>query len=150
ETFVSAEPRPLSPFLSGSYREWSQYSRQPWRGVQQVLASRQLPMWGASGYGQILARLEETGDDHPWDCPSCRDPKAPLLPVYSHIGQLAETACGDYSQNVAERGAYKMRIVAKDPVFEGVPEIFEIMESHVGQMAYVPQGWTRLVAGGPG
>src|SRR5690606_23110300 len=78
ETFVSAEPRPLCAFLSGSYLEWCQCSRQPWRGVQQVLASRRLPMWGACGGGQILAILEETGVDQPWDCPRCRDPKAPL------------------------------------------------------------------------
>jgi GMP synthase-like glutamine amidotransferase len=35
-------------------------------------------------------------------------------------------------------------------VFEGLPELFEIAESHVGQMDYVPRGWKRLVTKGPG
>lgn len=150
EEFVSAEPRPLCAFLSGSFLEWCQCSREPWRGVQNVLKSRRLPMWGACGGAQILAILEETGVDRPWDCPRCRDPQAPLLPIYSHIGHRSETPCGVYSGNIAERGHYQMQIVARSAAFEGVPEVFEILESHVGQIDYVPPGWVRLVTRGPG
>jgi GMP synthase-like glutamine amidotransferase len=150
EDLVSAEPRPMCAFLSGSSLEWCQRSREPWRGVQQVLARRNLPMWGACGGAQILPILEETGVDKPWDCPRCRDPENPKLPVYSHIGHTGEAKCGDYSKNIGERGKFKMRIIAKDPVLEGLPEVFEIMESHIGQIAYVPDGWVRVVTKGPG
>lgn len=150
ESFVSAEPRPLCAFLSGSYLEWCQCAREPWRGVEKVLKSRRLPMWGACGGGQILAILEVTGVDRPWDCPRCRDPNSPLLPVYSHIGHLGDSPCGEYDQNIWERGIYQMQITANDPVLEGVPEVFEIMESHIGQMDFVPPGWTRIITKGPG
>lgn len=103
--FVSVEPRPLCAFFSGSHLEWCQRSREPWRGVQEVLQSRRLPMWGA---------------------------------------------CGDYRQNVAERGLFQMRITAEDPVFSGISEIFTIHQSHIGQIDYVPEGWIRVVTRGPG
>ncbi len=64
--FAFAEPRPLCAFLSGSFLEWCQCSREPWRGTQEVLKSRRLPMWGACGGAQVLAILEETGVDQPW------------------------------------------------------------------------------------
>ncbi len=148
--YVATEPRPLCAFLSGSFLEWCQRSREPWRGVQDVLRRRTLPMWGACGGAQILAILDETGVDHPWDCPRCRDPQQPLLPVYSHIGHHGPAPCGDYSKNVGERGKFKMRKVADDPAFAGLPDEFDVMESHVGQIAYVPHGWIRVVTNGPG
>jgi hypothetical protein len=150
EAFVAVEPRPLCAFLSGSFLEWCQCSREPWRGVQEVLKSRRLPMWGACGGAQILAILEESGVDQPWDCPRCRNPKSPLLPVYTHIGHKAQTPCGDYSGNLSERGLYQMQIETRNAAFDGVPDVFEIMESHVGQIGYVPKGWVRLVTRGPG
>ena len=148
--FVSVEPRPLCAFFSGSHLEWCQRSREPWRGVQEVLQSRRLPMWGACGGAQVLAILDQTGVDHPWDCPRCRDPQQPRSPVYSHIGFLGDAPCGDYRQNVAERGRFQMRITAEDPVFSGISEIFTIHQSHIGQIDYVPEGWIRVVTRGPG
>jgi hypothetical protein len=148
--FVSAEPRPLCAFFSGSFLEWCQRSREPWRGVQAVLKSRRLPMWGACGGAQVFAILEEVGVDRPWDCPRCRKPGAPLAPIYSHIGHTGDTFCGDYSKSIGERGKYKLKIERSDPAFDGVPEIFEIHESHIGQIDYVPKGWHRLVTNGPG
>lgn len=150
EEFVAVEPRPLCAFLSGSIQEWCQCSRETWRGVQQVLKSRRLPMWGACGGAQVLAILDETGVDRPWDCPRCRDPQKPLLPIYSHIGHTGPAPCGDYGRNIGERGLYQLRIVADDPVFAGVPDTFSIFESHVGQIDYVPGGWRRLVTKGDG
>jgi hypothetical protein len=150
EEFVATEPRPLCAFLSGSFQEWCQCSREPWRGVEAVLKSRRLPMWGACGGAQVLAILEDTGVDQPWDCPRCRDPKNPKSPIYSHIGHTGPAPCGDYTRNIGERGEYQMRIVADDPAFEGLPETFEIYESHIGQIDYVPTGWTRVVTKGAG
>jgi hypothetical protein len=97
----------------------------------------------------VLAILEETGVDRPWDCPRCRDPKNPRLPIYSHIGHTAPAVCGDYGSNVGERGKYRVRQVAQDPVLAGLPEVFEIMESHIGQITYPPEGWVRVVTKGP-
>lgn len=148
--FAFAEPRPLCAFLSGSFLEWCQCRREPWRGVQEVLKSRRLPMWGACGGAQVLTILEETGVDQPWDCPRCRNPDQPLLPIYSHIGHTGNAPCGDYSKCIGERGRFQMKIERSDPAFTGLPEIFEIVESHIGQINHVPRGWHRLVTKGPG
>jgi hypothetical protein len=149
EGFLASEPHLLCAFFTGSILDWCQVKREPWRGVQQVLQNRNLPIWGACGGAQILAILEETGVDRPWDCPRCRDPKNPKLPVYTHIGHTGEAPCGDYSKNIGERGKYEVRIIARDPVFEGLPELFETTEAHVGQIEYVPKGWVRMVTKGP-
>jgi GMP synthase-like glutamine amidotransferase len=55
-----------------------------------------------------------------------------------------------YSKNIGERGKFKMQVVARDPVLEGLSDVFEIMEAHIGQIAYVPEGWVRIVTRGPG
>jgi len=150
EAFVAAEPHPLCAFLTGNTVEWCRQAREPWRGVQEVLTRRNLPMWAACGGAQALAILQETGVDKPWDCPRCRDPDCPKSPVYSHIGHTATAKCGEYNKNTWERGKHKMKLIARDPAFQGMPEVFEIMESHVGQIAYVPKGWIRVVTRGPG
>jgi hypothetical protein len=150
QSFVAAEPHPLCALLSGNTMEWCQQAREPWRGVQEVLSRRNLPIWAACGGAQALAILQETGVDKPWDCPRCRDPKRPKSPVYSHIGHTGQTACGEYTKNMWERGKFNVRLVARDPVFQGLPEVFEVMESHVGQVAYVPEGWVRVATKGPG
>ncbi len=150
EAFVAAEPRPLCAMLSGNYLDWCQQAREPWRGVAEVLRQKNLPLWAACGGAQALTILQETGVDRPWDCPRCRDPHDPKLPVYSHIGHTGPSKCGEYSQNVWERGICQMRLVARDPVFAQLPEVFDACESHVGQIAYVPSGWIRVVTNGPG
>ena len=149
EKFLSIEPHPLCALLTGSTLDWCQLKREPWRGVEQVLKNRNLPMWGACGGAQILAILDETGVDKPWDCPRCRDPRNPKLPIYTHIGHTGQTPCGVYTKNVWERGRYEVKIVARDPVFQAVPNPFPVIESHVGQIAYVPKGWVRVVTKGP-
>ncbi|MBN1418953.1 MAG: hypothetical protein JXP34_09265 [Planctomycetes bacterium] len=149
-SFVDAEPRPLCAFLSGNVTEWCQRTREPFRGLQEILARRDLPMWGSCGGAQALAILQETGVDRPWDCPRCRDPEHPKSPVYSHIGHTGDARCGDYSKSVGERGRFRMRKTADDPAFAGLPAEFEVMESHIGQIAYVPEGWVRVVTRGPG
>jgi len=150
EEFVAAEPYPLCAFLTGNYREWCQRTREPWRGVEEVVANRNLPIWGACGGAQAMAILEETGVDKPWDCPRCRDPQAAKSPVYTHIGHTGPASCGDYSKSIGERGKFKVRRTAQDPAFEGLPEVFEIMESHIGQIAWPPKGWVRVATKGPG
>ncbi len=150
EEYVRIEPRPMCAFLSGSFLEWCQCRREPWRGVQQVLRNRCLPMWGACGGAQVLAILEDVGVDQPWDCPRCRNLDRPLLPIYSHIGHTGDAPCGDYSKCIGERGKYQMKIERQDPVFAGISEVFEIAESHIGQIDYIPKGWHRLVTNGPG
>ena len=120
EAFVAAQPRPLCALLSGNYLEWCQQAREPWRGVQEVLQQKNLPLWAACGGAQALAILQETGVDQPWDCPRCRDPQHPKSPVYSHIGHTGPSKCGQYDQNVWERGTFKMQLVARDPVLAGL------------------------------
>jgi hypothetical protein len=59
ESFVAAEPRPLCAFLSGNFKDWCEVSREPWRGIQEVLKHRNLPMWASCGGAQGLAILED-------------------------------------------------------------------------------------------
>jgi hypothetical protein len=148
ETFASAEPRPLCAFLSGNFKDWCQRTREPWRGTQEVLTKRNLPIWAACGGAQGLAILSDVGVDKEWDCPHCRDPKNPKLRIYDHIGHTAKCACGDYSGCIFERGRYEVRQILKDPAFAGLPRDFAIMESHCGQIMYPPKGWMLVVTKG--
>jgi hypothetical protein len=146
ESFVSAEPRPLCAFLSGNFKDWCEAEREPWRGTQAVLGRGALPLWASCGGAQGLAILAETGVDKPWDCPHCRDPKNPKLPIYTHIGHTAPKACGDYSGCVHELGLHAVRRLKPDAVWAGLPEEFQVMESHCGQIEWAPAGW-ELIAG---
>ena len=152
EAFVAAEPRPLAAFVTGSLPDWCQRDRKLWRGFQEVLKNRNLPLWASCGGAQALAILEEVGVDKPWDCPKCRDALHPKLPIYTHIGYSndTKTPCSDYSNNILEKGKYHVRAVAGDPVFEGLPREFEIMESHCGQVAYLPKDWCLIATKGLG
>lgn len=150
EAFAAAEPRPLCAFLSGNLKDWCQRTREPWRGTQEVLAKRNLPLWAACGGAQGLAILSDVGVEKPWDCPHCRDPKNPKLPIYTHIGHTGKCPCGDYSCCIFERGRYNALQVCRDPAFAGLPREFAIMESHCGQIAYPPKGWALVVTKGRG
>ena len=121
ESFVAAEPYPLCALLSGNTLEWCQQPREPWRGIQEVLQRRNLPIWAACGGAQALAILQETGVDKPWDCPRCRDPKAPKSPVYSHLGHTGPAKCGDYTKNVWERGNSRSGSSLEIPCSRGSP-----------------------------
>jgi hypothetical protein len=152
EKFVSAEPRPLCAFLSGNFSDFCQKDRQEWRGTDEVVKAGRLPIWAACGGAQGLAILADTGIDKPWDCPHCRDPKNPKSPIYGHIGHTGATLrkCGDYSECLFERGKSRVLALADDPVLEGLPREFEIMESHCGQIEYAPKGWAHIVTKGAG
>ena len=148
ESFLAIEPTPLCAFLTGNLVDWCQQPREAWRGAKQVLDNGRLPIWASCGGAQGLAIVSEFGVEQPWDCPHCRDPHKPLLPIYTHIGHTADRACGDYSGCVFERGPYRVRQVVPDPAFAGLGEEFEVMESHCGQIAYPPQGWTLVATAG--
>jgi hypothetical protein len=150
EAFVNVEPRPLCAFLSGNFRDWCEVSRDPWRGTQSVLKRGRLPMWASCGGAQGLAILAETGVDRPWDCPHCRDPRKPLLPIYGHLGHTTNKPCGDYSGCIHERGPHEIRQVGRDVVFAGLPEHFDVMESHCGQIEWAPKGWRLVATAGAG
>lgn len=153
EPFLSAEPRPLCGFLSGTFAEWCQIDRAPWRGAADVLRRGNLPLWASCGGAQALAIIADVGVEHPWDCPHCRDPLAPKSPIYTHIGHTnaaAHHACGDYSDCVFERGSHTIRQVGADPAFQGLPEEFPAMESHCGQIERPPRGWRLVATAGPG
>lgn len=148
--FLKLEPRPLCAFLSGNFRDWCQQDRECWRGVAEVLRERAVPLWASCGGAQGLAILTETGIDKPWDCPQCRDPAHPLLPIYTHVAGSAKRACGDYSACVFERGRYTIRRLVDDPVFRGLPRDFPVIESHCGQIEWPPEGWELIATRGPG
>jgi hypothetical protein len=150
EAFVAAEPRPLCAFLSGSFKDWCEVEREPWRGTQEILKKKHLPIWASCGGAQALAILAETGVERPWDCPHCRDPKRPKTPIYSHIGHTAQRPCGDYSGCVFERGPHWILQTVTDPVFDGLPREVQLMESHCGQIEWPPDGWTLIATAGKG
>ena len=150
EAFIATEPRPLCAFLSGNFIDWCQQKRDHWRGTAAILRSGSLPMWASCGGAQGLAILAETGVDHPWDCPQCRDPANPRLPIYTHIAGSLRRTCGDYSGCVFERGPFTIRQLSPDPVFRGLPTEFLAVESHCGQIEWPPAGWELIATCGAG
>jgi len=148
EDFLRAEPRPFCGFLSGNFKDWCEVNRETWRGTQQILRSKNLPMWASCGGAQGLALLAEAGVDHPWDCPHCRDPKNPRTPIYTHIGHTMQRPCGDYSGCIFERGPHWVRTLTDDPVFKNLPREFQVMESHCGQIEWPPAGWSLIATAG--
>ncbi len=149
EAFVDVEPRPLCAFLSGNFIDWCQQDREHWRGTAEILRRASLPMWASCGGAQGLAILAEAGVEEPWDCPQCRDPKSPKLPIYTHIAGSTRRQCGDYSGCVFERGPTAIRQLTSDPVFDGLPQEFRLMESHCGQIEWPPAGWELIATCGP-
>jgi hypothetical protein len=149
ESFLEIEPHPLCAFLSGNFIDWCQQNRTHWRGVQEVLRHRALPVWASCGGAQGLAILAETGAGRPWDCPQCRDARNPLLPIYTHIAGSQKRRCGDYSGCLFERGPHTIVPLAADPVFEGLPREFHAMQSHCGQIEWPPENWIQIATCGP-
>ena len=150
EAFLAIEPRPLCAFLSGSFKDWCEVNRSEWRGTAGVLRRKRLPIWASCGGAQGLAILAETGVEKPWDCPHCRDPRRPLLPIYTHIGHTSVRPCGDYAGCVFERGPHEVKVLKSDPAFEGLPSSFRVMQSHCGQIEWAPKGWELIVTAGEG
>lgn len=148
--FIAAEPRPIAAFLSGNFIDWCQQDRTHWRGTAEILRRGELPMWASCGGAQGLAILAETGVDTPWDCPQCRDPANPRLPIYTHIAGSKPTRCGDYSGCVFERGPFMIHQLSPDPVFRGLACDFLAMESHCGQIEWAPKGWEWIATCGEG
>ena len=150
ESFLAEEPLPLCAFLSGNFKDWCEVDRLSWRGVEEVLRQKNLPLWASCGGAQGLAILSEAGVAKPWDCPHCRDPEHPKLPIYTHLGHSAKKPCGDYSACTFERGPHAVEQVARDPVFQGLPREFQAMESHCGQIEWPPAGWQLIATAGRG
>lgn len=150
ESFLAIEPRPLCAFLSGNSTPWCKVNRELWRGTQNVLQSKLLPMWASCGGMQGLALLSEYGVDRPWDCPHCRDPQHPKTPIYTHIGHNCRGICGDNSACESERGVFTVRQVGNDPVFAGLREDFSVVEYHCGQIEWPPARWGLIATAGPG
>jgi len=149
--FVAIEPRPLAAFLSGNFKDWCEVDRALWRGTAEILREAKLPLWASCGGAQGLAILAETGVEQPWDCPHCRDPKSPRLPIYGHIGHTGTSPkCGDYSACIHERGPHEVVKVGADPVFAGLPSAVQVMESHCGQIEWPPAGWSLVATAGQG
>lgn len=148
--FLGIEPRPLCAFVSGSFKDWCEVDRNAFRGMSEVLSLGNTPIWASCGGAQALAIIAEHGVDKPWDCPHCRDAANPKTPIYTHIGHTSAKPCGDYSGCIFERGPHKVAIIKDDPVFKDLSEVFVVMESHCGQIAYMPKGWEWLAGPGEG
>jgi hypothetical protein len=150
DDFLRAEPRPLCAFISGSFKDWCEVRREDFRGMAEVLGAGRIPIWASCGGAQALTIIADAGVDREWDCPHCRDPKNPKTPIYTHIGHTAAKQCGDYSGCVFERGPHRVSLIKNDPVFADLGREFQVMESHCGQIAYMPPGWEWIVGPGVG
>lgn len=149
---LAVEPRPLAIFLSGSFKDWCEVDRSHWRGVERVLRGRRFPIWASCGGAQALAILAHLGTDQPWDCPHCRPPHPRRPAIYGHVGHdsAGPFACGDYAHCTFERGPHAITRVGHDPAFDDLPASFPAMESHCGQIEFVPRGWELVATAGPG
>jgi len=150
EKFCATEPKPLCAFLSGNFKDWCEVQRTPWRGTEQILKKGHLPLWASCGGAQGLAILATVTTEKLWDCPHCRDPQDPKTPIYTHIGHTGNKPCGDYSSCIFERGPHMVQQITRDPVFKGLPDQFQAMQSHCGQIEWPPPGWELIVTAGPG
>lgn len=63
--FLEVEPKPLAAFLSGNFKDWCEVDRKVWRGAEDVLKRKVLPIWASCGGAQGLALLAEVGVDKP-------------------------------------------------------------------------------------
>jgi hypothetical protein len=153
EDFARAEPAPVCMFFTGSFVDWCEVSPATWRVAAALLEDGSIPMWAACGGAQAFGILSDGVNDVEWDCPKCRDPRNPKTPIYGHIGALdptGATKCGDYSNNIYERGPTLVRLVQPDPVFVGLDEEFLVPQYHCGQLEYLPLGWDLIVTKGRG
>lgn len=151
--FLASKPKPLAIFFSGSFKDWCEVDRNDWKGVEEILKQANVPIWASCGGAQALAIIAENGTNGKWDCPHCRDPIHPATPIYTHIGHTGGSAklkCGDYANCIFERGLFNVKKVKADPVFAGLPEQFEVMESHCGQIEWAPHGWELVAGAGEG
>jgi hypothetical protein len=155
EAFLNVEPYPLCLFISGSFDEWCQVNRSYFTGLQEVVLNGNIPIWGSCGGAQVLGLINEPGCQNPWDCPRCRYNHNPAWsPIYRHIGYInpgiEPQACGDYSNCIYESGAYLIKKMISDPVFAGLSDPFYVLESHCGELAYLPAGWSQIGGKGAG
>ena len=116
------------------------------------MAAPTVPMWASCGGAQALAIIADSGTARAWDCPHCRDEDRPRTPIYGHIGHTGQgrLACGDYAQCTFEKGPKAIVTAATEPLFEGMPPSFQVMQSHCGQLNYAPDGWDVVAGGGEG
>lgn len=153
ESYLAIEPYPLCAFLSGSFLDWCQRTREPFAGLQEVLQNENLPIWGSCGGAQAIGILLDTGWQSPWDCPRCRNPEYPYSPIYGHIGYidpLSPRPCGVWDNSLAEIGPTYVRKVVEDPAFAELPSQFRVNQSHMGQLEYLPMGWEQVCGAGDG
>ena len=47
-----------------------------------------------------------------------------------------------------EQGPNWVRSIGDDPVFRGLPDEFQVMESHCGQIEWAPRGWSLIATAG--
>lgn len=151
EAFLNIEPYPMCVFVSGSYDEWCQVTREYFVGMQEVLLNGNIPMWGSCGGAQMMGLLSEPGCQNHWDCPRCRvrDNHNPAWsPIYGYIGYINPAIeplwCGDYYNNIYEIGDYRILQTTSDPVFTGLANPFSAYEYHCGQLNYLPAGWHQI------
>lgn len=153
ESILQPEPRPLCAFLGGSIPDWCQRERSEFVGLEEVLRNRNLPLWGSCGGGQILLILEQHGTSLSWICPHCEWSRpdyyltAPKPFIYGHIQCQGHTKCGEY-KCVMEKGDYDLAKVLPDPVLSGLPDPFNLNESHMGELKWLPKSWVLIATKG--
>ena len=139
--FIAIEPRPLCAFLSGNFIDWCQQNRDHWRGTAAILRD-----WKPADLG-LVRRGSGAGDpcrdrvDRPWDCPQCRDPEDPQLPIYTHIARLRPAQVRRLLRLCLRAWAVHDPAAFSRP---GLPSVclteFRAMESHCGQIEWAPEG----------
>lgn len=151
ESYLNVEPYPLCVFVSGSFDEWCQVSRDYFSGMSEVLTNGNVPMWASCGGAQLFGLLSEPGWINPWDCPRCRERlnhNPPYSPIYGYIGYIDPSieplACASYENNIYEQGDYRITKVGTDPAFTGLTDPFYAFEWHCGQLNYLPTGWHQI------
>jgi len=166
ENTLKPEPSPFCAFMTGSFLDWCQVERSNYTGVEEVLKNRNLPIWASCGSAQLLLILEQHGSRVPWVCPHCEWTRpdyyktAPRPFVVGHVGCQGHPKCGElYGFCVGEnnkqdipygQAEYSFTKVVPDPVFQGLPDPFRVVNRHWCEVKFLPQTWVLIATKCPG
>ncbi|MHC4777545.1 MAG: discoidin domain-containing protein [Planctomycetota bacterium] len=148
-TSLAVDPPPLCAFLGPSKDDWCSVKPSDFQGLEKVLKTGNLPLFGTRAGGQLLVILAAHGTSLPWVCPHCEwnRPKAfekarkPF--IYDHLKCEGKPKCGDFPCR-RESGRFEVTPTEADPIFRFLPAPFHLREDRVGKIIDLPESWISI------
>jgi GMP synthase (glutamine-hydrolysing) len=118
----------LGILLSGCSYGWSEYDWSSFAPLQEIIRDGKVPTLGFCGGHQLIAMT--------------------LGGACAPVGRLAPGAPdpdpSDVPGMIKEKGVLPVRVVQDDPLFAGLPETFDVWQSHYWEVKALPPGFERL------